>query len=64
MRLNPLPATSIPGNVKHASNTLNYLNNRPARINWEVVAGNRQLNYYESYDLLFDDKDFKIRGLR
>lgn len=42
---------------------LYYLTNRPKRINWKVVAGNRELSYYESYDLIFDQHDLKIRKL-
>lgn len=47
-------------NYKHP---LDYLKNKPKRINWVVVAGNRQLSYYESYDLVFDEYDLKIRNL-
>lgn len=42
---------------------LRYLQNKPKIIRWKVVAGNRQLSYYESYDLIFDKYDLQIRKL-
>ncbi len=46
-------------------NDLRYLNNKPQRINWRVVteAPGKTLSHYESYDLVFDKHDLKIRGL-
>ena len=45
------------------SGHLAYLNNKPKFIHWKVVAGERELNFYEAYDVIFDDKDLKIRKL-
>lgn len=43
---------------------LSYLQNKPKFIRWTVVAGNRELNFYESYDLILDEHDLKIRHLK
>lgn len=43
---------------------LNYLLNKPKTIKWEIIAGDRELSYYEAYDLVFDDYDLKLRGLK
>ena len=43
---------------------LKYLENKPKYINWKVVAGNRQLSFYEAYDVVFDDYDLKIRKIK
>lgn len=50
---------------------LHYLYNTPKTIKWKVIAplnqdgsaGERELSYYESYDLVYDEKDLRIRGL-
>lgn len=42
---------------------LSYLLNKPKFIRWYVVAGTRELNFYEAYDVIFDDHDLKIRGI-
>jgi len=42
---------------------LKYLDVKPRRVNWKVVAGCRELSFYESYDLIFDKHDLKIRQL-
>lgn len=42
---------------------LNYLNNKPKEIRWRVITGERDLNFYESFDLIYDDYDLKIRKL-
>lgn len=43
---------------------LKYLYNTPKTIRWEIIAGDRELSYYEAYDLIFDDYDLKIRNVR
>lgn len=43
---------------------LNYLLNKPKTIRWEVVAGDRELSYYEAYDLVFDQYDLNIRQIK
>lgn len=43
---------------------LTYLNNKPKRLNWKVIAGDEDsLDYYQTYDLIFDDYDLKIRKI-
>lgn len=42
---------------------LGYLNLKPKFIHWKVIAGERQLSFYEAYDVIFDEKDLKIRKL-
>jgi hypothetical protein len=42
---------------------LRYLYNKPKFIHWKVIAGERQLSFYEAYDVIFDEKDLKIRKL-
>lgn len=43
---------------------LDYLKNKPSRIRWKVVAGDRyDLDYYQGYDLIYDEYDLKIRRL-
>jgi hypothetical protein len=42
---------------------LNYLQNKPKTIRWKVIAGS-PLTYYESYDLIFDKHDLRIRKLK
>lgn len=41
----------------------NYLTNKPKVIRWQVIAGNRRLSPLESYDVVFDEYDLKIRKL-
>lgn len=41
---------------------LDYLHNPPKKIYWEVVAGYRP-SEIQMYDIVFDDIDYKIRGL-
>jgi hypothetical protein len=41
---------------------LNYLGLKPKKVNWRVVAGPR-VSYIQSYDLVFDEFDCKIRQL-
>lgn len=53
----------MPGQVKIPQN-LNYLANKPKRLKWKVIAGDGySLDYYQSYDLIFDEYDLKIRKL-
>lgn len=53
----------MPGYVKVPQN-LNYLARKPKRLRWKVVAGNEfGLDYYQTYDLIYDDYDLKIRKL-
>lgn len=43
---------------------LEYLKNKPKRLKWKVVAGNEYgLDYYQTYDLIYDDYDLRIRKL-
>lgn len=43
---------------------LDYLTNKPKRLKWKIVAGNEYgLDYYQTYDLIYDDYDLKIRKL-
>lgn len=39
-----------------------YLGNKPKIINWVVIAG-PPVDYIQSFDLIFDDKDLKIRKI-
>lgn len=44
--------------------SLNYLNNKPKRIYWTVVCpSSYRLSVLQDSDLIYDDKDLKIRGL-
>lgn len=52
----------MPRYVKIAGNH-DYLRNKPKRLKWKVVAGDDDLDYYQSYDLIFDANDLKIRKL-
>jgi len=36
---------------------------KPKFIHWKVIAGDPKLSFYESYDVVFDEYDLKIRGL-
>lgn len=49
--------------MEERSVELRYLNNKPKTIYWTVIAGNRKLNFYESYDLIYDQKDLNIRKI-
>ncbi len=42
---------------------LDYLHNKPKRINWKVIAGMRKLSHYEAYDLIYDEYDLRIRKM-
>ncbi len=42
---------------------LDYLQNKPKRINWEIVVG-PSLHPLQMYDLVFDDIDLKIRKIK
>lgn len=43
---------------------LSYLMGKPKKIKWKVIAGDEySLDYYQTYDLIFDDYDLKIRKL-
>lgn len=43
---------------------LDYLNNKPTTIYWEVVAPKgAKLSVLQDHDLLFDDYDYKIRRI-
>lgn len=44
---------------------LNYLNNTPQKVWWEIVAGppGAKLSILQEYDLIFDDYDRRIRKL-
>ena len=35
----------------------------PQRIYWRIVAGNRKLDILEESELIFDDRDLKIRQI-
>ena len=50
-------------NIRNDKWNLDYLKNKPKKVYWKVVAGERKLSYYESFDLVFDKYDSKIRGL-
>lgn len=41
---------------------LHYLYNKPRYIKWKVITGSK-ISFYESYDLVYDDKDLRIRRL-
>lgn len=41
---------------------LAYLQNKPIRVYWKVVAGG-ELTYLQQSDLIFDEYDLKIRQL-
>lgn len=41
---------------------LDYLRNQPKTIYWRVIAGSG-LSDIQSYDLVFDDYDLKIRQI-
>lgn len=41
---------------------LDYLGEKPSRINWVIVAG-PELEPIQMYDIVFDDHDYKIRQL-
>lgn len=41
---------------------LDYLNEIPVRINYRIVAGGG-LHPIQMYDIIFDDYDYKIRGM-
>lgn len=44
---------------------LRYLELKPKTIYWKVVAPNGyRLNPLQDHDLIYDDKDLKIRGLK
>lgn len=61
----------VPNSLKEDTlhDNLQYLNNKQKRLNWKVVApaygknGKKELSYYEKYDLIYDEKDLKIRKL-
>lgn len=43
---------------------LAYLNNKPTIIYWQVIAPKgAKLTVLQDHDLLFDERDYKIRGL-
>jgi len=44
---------------------LNYLEKKPKFIHWKVIAEapGKQLSFYESYDLIYDEYDLRIRRL-
>ena len=44
---------------------LEYLNNKPKTIWWEIIAGppGYKLNALTDHDLVFDSHDYKIRQL-
>lgn len=41
---------------------LDYLNEKPQRINWQIVAG-PEVHSIQMHDVVYDDYDFKIRQL-
>ena len=43
-------------------NALNYIYNTPKTIRWRVIAGG-ELSEIQSYDLVYDNYDLKIRQL-
>ena len=43
---------------------LDYLRSRPMKLKWKVIAGDEySLDYYQTYDLVFDEYDLKIRKI-
>jgi hypothetical protein len=44
---------------------LDYLQLPPKTLNWKVIAGpiEAELSKHQSYDLIFDKKDLKIRKM-
>lgn len=54
----------MPGRVKVEEN-LNYLNRKPKKLKWKIIAGppDVELDYYQSYDLIYDEKDLKLRKM-
>lgn len=42
--------------------SLDYLQNKPKIINWEIIAGGG-LHPLQMYDVVYDKVDMKIRGL-
>jgi hypothetical protein len=53
----------IKGDKMEYVGELKYLNNKPKFIHWKVVAG-PELSFYEMYDVIFDEKDLRIRRLK
>ncbi len=45
------------------THNLDYLQNRPKKLHWKVVAGPDNLSFYQKYDLIFDLHDLKIRRM-
>lgn len=59
-------ATLVPRKRKMAYKpkmNLEYLNNKPVRIYWDVVAGGK-LSEIQMSDLVYDDFDCKIRQIK
>ena len=44
---------------------LHYLYNTPKTIKWKIIAGptGYELSSLQDHDLVFDEHDYKIRGL-
>ena len=40
-----------------------YVEMKPRRINWKVIAGNDDLSEIQRHDVVFDNYDLKIRQL-
>jgi len=49
--------------TKTKSSDVDYILDKPKRINWVVIAG-PGLSPIQSYDLVFDDYDLKIRQIK
>jgi hypothetical protein len=52
------------------NDNLHYLYNSPKKLKWKIIANGydkkgkkKKLSKYEEYDLIFDEKDLRIRGL-
>lgn len=42
---------------------LQYLENKPKYLYWQVVATGRKVDSRELRDLVYDERDLKIRGI-
>lgn len=42
--------------------SMEYLKNKPKKLNWKVIAGNPdELSDLQQYDLIYDSIDYSIR---
>ena len=49
--------SNLPDYIKHAESPF------PRKIYWEIVAGEGPLSDIQSFDIVYDEKDLKIRGI-